>query len=432
MQAIWKKDVAAPAFKRLRGDIKTDVLIIGGGMAGILCAHKLQRAGIACVVAEAGRIGGGVTQNTTAKITAQHGAIYAKMLQRRGVELARLYYEAQANAIEDYRRLSRTVDYDFTDSSAYVYSLDNRRVLEAEAAALQQLGAAVSLEERVELPFAIAGAVRLEGQAQCHPLKLLYALAPSLTVFENTRVLELAAGGACTADGTIYAEKIIVATHFPFLNKHGAYFLKLYQHRSYVIALENAPPVQGMYVDEAAQGLSLRAYGNRLLVGGGGHRTGKPGGGWQELRAFAALYYPQAREVCHWATQDCKTLDDIPYIGRYAKHTPRLYVATGFNKWGMTSSMVAATLLTALVQGQATPLQAVFSPSRSMLYPQLAVNAATAVAGLLTPRAPRCPHLGCALHYNPQEHSWDCSCHGSRFAEDGRLLDNPATGDTVL
>ena len=125
-------------------------------------------------------------------------------------------------------------------------------------------------------------------------------------------------------------------------------------------------------------------------------------------------------------------LDGVPYIGPYAKHTPGLYVASGFNKWGMTSSMVAAMLLTDLILGRNNPWAAVFSPTRTVLRPQLAANVLESALGLLTPTVPRCPHMGCALRYNPQERSWDCPCHGSRFGEDGRLLDNPATDDKQM
>ena len=126
------------------------------------------------------------------------------------------------------------------------------------------------------------------------------------------------------------------------------------------------------------------------------------------------------------------TLDGIPYIGQYSKRTPDFYVATGFNKWGMTSSMVAAKLLTDMILGKKNDYVSVFSPSRSIIRPQLASNAGHAIINLLTPTAPRCPHVGCALKYNKQEHSWDCSCHGSRFDEDGKLLDNPATKDKKI
>ena len=186
--------------------------------------------------------------------------------------------------------------------------------------------------------------------------------------------------------------------------------------------------VRGMYLDAAENGISLRNYGPWLLLGGGGHRTGKPGGGWEELEAFARRYFPNSRETCRWAAQDCMTLDGVPYIGQYGRHTPGLYVATGFNKWGMTSSMTAAMVLSDLVQGKRNPYAAVFSPARTVLRPQLLANLAEATASLLTVSKPRCPHMGCALKWNPRERTWDCPCHGSRFTEDGELLDNPATG----
>ena len=271
--------------------------------------------------------------------------------------------------------------------------------------------------------------MRFPKQAQFHPLKFAAAIARGLRIYEHTKVLELDPGTAVTNHGTVTAGKIAVATHFPLLNKHGGFFLKLYQQRSYVLALENAPAAGGMYVDEGEKGLSFRDYGGCLLLGGGGHRTGKKGGGWRELEDFAREHYPQARIAARWAAQDCMTLDGAPYAGPYSRGTEGLYVATGFNKWGMTSSMAAAELLADLLQGKENPYAELFSPSRGVLRPQLAVNAWESAVGLLTPTAPRCPHMGCALKYNAQEHSWDCPCHGSRFGEDGRLIDNPAADD---
>ena len=167
--------------------------------------------------------------------------------------------------------------------------------------------------------------------------------------------MELCPDGAVTAHGVVSADKIIVATHFPFLNKHGSYFLKLYQHRSYVLALKNGPDIKGMYLDENEKGLSFRNAEGFLLVGGGSHRTGKKGDDWQELEALAQRCYPDAPIAYRWATQDCMSLDGIPYIGRYSAKTPNLYVATGFNKWGMTSAMAAASLLTDLVLDRDNP-----------------------------------------------------------------------------
>ena len=175
--------------------------------------------------------------------------------------------------------------------------------------------------------------------------------------------------------------------------------------------------------------MSFRNYGNFLLLGGGGHRTGKQGGNWEELEQFAKEHYPNAEVRCRWATQDCMSLDSVPYIGPYAPRTPDVLVTTGFNKWGMTGAMTAATLLCDRILGKENTDSGVFSPVRSVARPQLLVNMLETTCSLLTPTKPRCPHMGCALKWNPHEHSWDCPCHGSRFTEDGKLLNNPANGD---
>ncbi len=432
MKSVWSLEATPPEFKALKGDVKTDVLVIGGGIAGMLCAYMLKNVGVDCVVAEADRICQGVTQNTTAKLTYQHGLLYDKMINRFGLEYAQLYVKAQSEALEQYRIMCKSIDCNFEECSSYVYSRESKEKIEKEAEAFRKIGCLAEFTDKLPLPFSVKGAVRLDRQAQFNPLKFLYAIAKDMPVFENTKVQELTPDGAVTKYGKIKAEKIVVATHFPFINKHGGYFLKMYQHRSYVIALKNAPHIRDMYIDESKKGLSFRSYGDLLLLGGGSHRTGKRGGGWKELSDFAKENYPKAVEVCRWATQDCMTLDDIPYIGQYSKRTPNFYVATGFNKWGMTSAMVSAMLLADLVQNKKNEYAEVFSPSRSILRPQLAINTAEALMGIATPTVPRCPHMGCALKYNKQEHSWDCSCHGSRFTEEGNLINNPATGDKKL
>ena len=426
MRSIWEQTARLPQFDALTGGVQTDVLIIGGGMAGILCAYFLEQAGVDYLLLEADRICGGVTGNTTAKITSQHGLIYSRLAREFGLEAARLYLEANEAALARYRSLCREIDCDFQEQDAYVYSLGRRDKLENEVAVLEQLGVPARLVSDLPLPIPAAGAVRFSGQAQFHPLRFIAAIARGLRIHEHTKVLSLRDGEAVTSGGTVRAGKVVAATHFPLLNRHGSYFLKLCQHRSYVLALRGAPELEGMYVDEAEDGLSLRSYHGLLLLGGGGHRTGKKGGGWAELSAVAQRAYPNAREAARWAAQDCMSLDGVPYIGQYSARTPGLFVAAGFNKWGMTSSMAAAMLLADLVRGRENPYAALFSPSRSILRPQLAANALEAAANLLTPTVPRCPHMGCALKYNRQEHSWDCPCHGSRFAQDGRLLDNPA------
>lgn len=432
MISVWSDTSELPHFESLKKNIKTDVLVIGGGLAGVLCSYMLAENGIDYVLVEANKICGGITRNTTAKITSQHGLIYNKLIREFGVERAQMYFRANEAAIEKYRMLCKNINCDFENKDSFVYSMNNTKKIEEELTALDKIGFSAEFADKLPIPLATAGAVKFRNQAQFNPLKFISSIARNLNIYENTRIRQLTKHTAITDGYKITAKKIIVATHFPFINKHGSYFLKMYQHRSYVIALDGAAQINGMYVDESENGMSFRNYKNLLLIGGGGHRTGKQGGDWQELKSFAQIYYTGAEEKYRWATQDCMTLDRVPYIGQYSKNTPDFYVATGFNKWGMTSSMVSAMILADMVTGKKNPYAAVFSPSRTILRSQLAVNAFEAVTNIMTISQKRCPHLGCSLNWNPQEHSWDCPCHGSRFTEDGRLIDNPATGNLKI
>ncbi len=428
MNTLWRETAQLPEFPALSGDTKTDVLIIGGGIAGLLTAYCLHNKGVPYILVEKDRICGGVTGQTTAKITVQHGLIYDSILRGAGTEKAQMYLSANMSAFDRFAQLCRSIDCDYEIKDNYVYSAD-REALESEMNALYEIGYKADFAENLPIPVEAAGAVCFPNQAQFHPLKFLGAIAKNLNIFEHTKVREMVGTTAVTDKGRIKAEKVVVCTHFPFINKHGSYFLKLYQHRSYVLALENAADVRGMYVSDSKTGLSFRNYGGLLLLGGGGHRTGKQGGCWEELRRFAAKNYPASTEKYHWAAQDCMSLDSVPYVGHYSARTPDLYVASGFNKWGMTGSMLSAMLLADMLCGEKNGYEELFTPSRSIMKPQLLANGFEAVKNLLTPTARRCPHMGCALKWNPEEHSWDCACHGSRFSENGKVLDNPANGD---
>lgn len=426
MKSVWSDHSNMPQFPQLRKNINTEVLIVGGGMCGILCAYFLEQKGIDYVLVEGERIGQGITKNTTAKVTSQHGLIYDKLIKNAGIEKAKMYLQSNEEALAKYRELCQNIKCDFEQKDAYTYSLSDRKQLEDEVKAVNVLGLKAELVDKLPLPFETKGAIKVGNQAQFNPLLFLSEIAKGLKIYENTFIRDIKDHTAIADDVKITANKIIVATHFPLINKHGSYFLKMYQHRSYVIALENAPEVNGMYVDEAQKGMSFRNYEDLLLIGGGDHRTGKLGGNWQELREFAKKNYPKATEKYAWATQDCMSLDGIPYIGHYSKQTPHMYVATGFNKWGMTSSMVAAMILSDMVKGKDNEWRQVYSPHRSMLKSQLFMNGVEAVSNLLTPTMKRCPHMGCALKWNKIERTWDCPCHGSRFDNKGQLIDNPA------
>jgi glycine/D-amino acid oxidase-like deaminating enzyme len=423
MESIWNTTVDLPRFEKLNTNLKTDVLIIGGGLTGILLAKKLQTVGVQYALLEANSICSGVTLNTTAKITAQHALIYNKIYDEYGIEKAQQYYKANTQALNLYKEMCKSIDCDFEIKDAVVYSVNRSDRINAEMEALNKIKADFEYVKELELPFSVAGAIKFKHQAQFNPLKFIKEICKGLNIYENTKVLAFDGEGYLTENGRVTANKTVVATHFPIFNKFGLYPLKLYQNRSYVVALENAKDVNGMYIDENENGLSFRNYKNLLLLGGGSHRTGKQGGSFKELRVFKNHYYPYSKEVTRWATQDCISLDKIPYIGQYSKTSPQIFVATGYNKWGMTSSMLASELLCDLIMGNDNEYCELFSPSRKIFHPQLLTNIIESTVNLLNPVTPRCPHLGCALNWNSQEKSWDCPCHGSRFSEDGKLLE---------
>ncbi len=429
MLSVWKANSEFKSFPRLNEDIKTDVAIIGGGIAGILCAYMLKEKGVDCVVLEADRICNGVTQNTTAKITSQHGLIYDKLIKKFGLEKAQMYLKANENVLNTYRQMCKSIDCDFETKNNYVYSVNDSKKINDELHALVRIGYNPDFCTEIPVPINIAGAVIFQNQAQFNPVKFLSFMSKGLKIYENTKVCEIREKRAITENANVIADNFIVTTHFPFMNKFGGYFIKLYQEQSYVLALQGGTQIDGMYVDEAKKGMSFRNYKNYLLVGGGDHRTGKEGGNYRELKAFSAINYPEYPIKYQWATQDCMSLDGIPYVGRYSKKLPNVFVATGFNKWGMTSAMVSAELICDMILEKANEYEELFSPSRSIITTQLPINAFESVVGILTPSLKRCPHLGCALKWNSTEHTWDCLCHGSRFTETGKLIENPAIDD---
>ncbi|EOU1465112.1 FAD-dependent oxidoreductase [Clostridium perfringens] len=477
MKSVWSESCKFRKREALNKDIKTDVLVIGAGIAGILTAYMLKQKGRDVVLIDAAEIASGNTKNTTAKITSQHDLIYSKLIAEFGEEKARQYAKANELAIKKYKEIieDKRIECDFEEKPAYVYSLNEIDVLKEEVEAAKNLGIDAEFVDEANLPFKINGAVKFNNQAQFNPLKFLKGISNELIIYENTRALEIKENLVVTSGGNITANNIVVATHYPIMNAPGYYFMKMHQERSYVLALENTSEIDGMYIDLNKEGYSFRTYNNLLLLGGISHRTGEneEGGSYDELRKVAKRLYPKAKEKYYWSAQDCMTIDGIPYIGRYSSETSNIYVATGFNKWGMTSSMVSAMIISDMILEKENDFSEIFSPRRfdlSLSINNIANDLIETAKNFIAQKvyipsseiehiknghggiieyngekvgiyknkegkeffvSTKCTHLGCQLSWNADELTWDCPCHGSRFDYKGRLIGSPATKDLI-
>ena len=478
MKSIWDESCKFNKREELKGDIKTDILIIGAGIAGILIGYFLKQNGREVVLIDKSEIASGNTRNTTAKITSQHDLIYNTLIEEFGEEKAKQYAEANELAIKKYKEIikERKIDCDFEKVPAYIYSLNETDKIIKEVEAAKKLGIDAEFIEKIDLPLEIKGAIKFNNQAQFNPLKFLKDISKELVIYENTRAIKIEENLVSTDKGNIVANHIVIATHYPIMNAPGYYFMKMHQERSYVIALENANNnIEGMYIDYEKQGYSFRNYKGLLLLGGVSQRTGEneSGGSYDKLREVAKEIYPKAREKYHWSAQDCMTIDGIPYIGKYSENTPNIYVATGFNKWGMTSAMVSAMIISDLILGKENDFSDIFSPKRfdlSLSISNIAKDLATTTKNFIAQKiyipsseiehiknghagvveykgqkvgvykneegkefivSTKCPHLGCELHWNADELTWDCPCHGSRFNYKGKLIDSPSVKDII-
>ena len=275
--SIWKGN--SEQYNMLKSDISADVLVIGGGISGILAARLLTDSGLKCVIAESGRICGGVTRNTTAKITVQHGLICSQIAEKYGDDYARMYLNANRLAAEHFEKLAEKIDCEYEKKDSYIYSTNDEKPLYREADVISRIGGEAEFVGNIPLPFYNVGAVCMKNQAQFEPMMFLNEISKGLEIYENTGIIEVEKNTARTVDGKIKAKKIVFAAHFPFINRHGSYFLKMYQSRSYVLALENANSFDGIFMDENKNGFSFRNYKNLLLIGGGAHKTGSPASG---------------------------------------------------------------------------------------------------------------------------------------------------------
>lgn len=470
-------------FERLSGDENAEAVIVGGGLCGLLCAYELLEKGVgSIVVLEARKICGGTTSHTTAKITSQHDLIYHTLLSQAGTEFARGYAKANQDAVERFQQIveKEKIECDFHRCDAYVYATKAADVnrIEDEAVAAQTLSIDAECVYQCELPLDITAAVRFGGQARFHPLKFAYALARILKergvrIFEDSPAFSLEDNVLLTGKGRVYGKQILLCTHYPFLNLRGFYFAKIVQDRSYILALKGAPKLEGMYIGCGSDPLSFRyqedGESGLILLGGASHKTGHEPekDHYAVLEQQAAGLYPGSEVGYRWSAQDCMTNDSIPYIGNYRQFGRHVFLATGFNKWGMTGSMAAAHILCGLVTEGKSDTGFVFSPERRTLWMQagkFATELGDTVSnffqgytdvpkkslpelkngeggvvnykgaklgayrngeGVLHCVKPTCTHMGCPLSWNAEESTWDCPCHGSRFDADGKVMESP-------
>ncbi|WP_305066684.1 FAD-dependent oxidoreductase [Methanoculleus sp.] len=494
-ESYWIATSPETGFPPLDGDGRVDVTVIGGGIAGITTAFLLKKAGLTVALIDAGRIATGATGATgytTAKIASLHRLIYAELIDRLGEEKTRQYAEANQAGIE--MVASNVLEYDipcsFERKSAYTYaeSEEGRSLVAAEADAARGLGLPAAFTEDVPLPGRTYGAVVVENQAQFHPRSYLLLLAGHLPgegsyVFETTRALDIEeqAGGVAvkTDRGTLSSDYAVLATHYPIYDRSGAYFARMQPSRSYALGVRIEEPFpDGIFINAAGPVHSWRSQpagdGELVIVTGAAHGTGQAAdtrAHYRSLEEYARSVYPARSVDYHWSAQDYITADRVPYIGRLAAGHDRVFVATGFGKWGMAAGTAAGMILTDLIRGRTNPWAEVFDPSRFREQPEfpdrvrkqleaaggrIEVEAAwfdreikaippgegkvveldgqkVAIvrdgSGEVTTLDATCMHMGCTVAWNNAEKSWDCPCHGSRYDADGKVIGSPTVRD---
>jgi len=488
-QSYWMASTPKTEYPSLNEDIKVDVAIIGGGMTGISCAYLLTGEGLKVAVIEADGILQGTTGHTTAKITSQHGLIYNKIKKQMSGELAKQYADANEAAIRFIEHISKdkNIDCDFVPQSAYVFTQQDKYVqkINDEVKTASDLGIKASYTDSIPFNIPVKAAVRFDSQAQFHPRKYLLALAREVTnsggsIYEQSRATDIDEESSryiiTTRQGNkITAEKVIIASHYPFYNKPGLYFARIYSERSYAIAIKAREKYPGgMYITAEDPTRSLRYQntedGEIILVSGEHHKTGQGKDTikhYESLIDFSNNVFTVEDIPYRWSTQDCMTLDDVPYTGHFTSKTPDLYIATGYGKWGMTNSTASAMILKDLIVYGKSPWEDVYNPSRLTVRASAKnfvvenLNIAKELAEGKLSRVPdnvetkpgegkiieadgqktgayrdeqgtlhlsniTCTHMGCELNWNSAEKSWDCPCHGSRFSYEGEIIEGPA------
>ncbi len=487
-QSVWMATTEEPGFAALDGPIDVDVAVLGAGIAGLTTALLLKNGGLRVAVIEAARVSGATTGHTTAKVSAQHGLIYDTLGSKFGKDGARAYAEANLSAVGVVEAIVREhgIDCDWERRPAFAYTEQDSyvRQIEKEVDAAREAGLPASYTDETDLPWAVKAAVRFEDQAQFHPRRYCLGLARLVDgdgsrVFEHTRAHDVVDGSPCvvkTDRQDVRAAFVVLATHLPFLDQ-GAFFAKCHPEREYALGVLLEQPVpKGMYISVERPTRSVRQHpfdgGELLILSGESHKTGQDEDTerhYNALEQFARERFAVRSVDYRWSTQDHMPVDQLPYIGKLRRTSERLYVATGFQKWGMTNGTVAGVVISDQILGRENLWSDLFDPNRvkprasAKTFVKQNVNVArrfiqdritqrTSVSldelgpgegqvmsagrrqiavsrgadGTVHALSARCTHMGCIVRWNPAETSWDCPCHGSRFAQDGSVLEGPA------
>ena len=488
---LWADTVTIGKQPKQTGQVAVDVCIIGAGITGLTAADLLRRAGKTVAVIDLGRVGSGETSHTTAHLTEVFDLDYRDLISHFGIEGAQLAAQSMRRAIERIEENAAYYDIkcDFQRVAGYQFteSRDQIDEIEDESEAALKVGVPNELIYECPLPFNVQRAMRVEHQAQFNPLTYLEGLARRIPgdgsyIFEETRMLDVQEGEPCrvtTDRGTIIADEVFVAANVPSTNR---FFMhtKIAAYRTYAISVKVRDNFdsKNLYWDIADPYHYIRSYVhngvNHLIIGGEDHKTGQDvhtTAHFERLESWAKERF-QVEDVTHrWSGQIIEPVDGLPYIGRNPL-SDHVYVATGFSGTGLTMGTMAGMLVSDLVLGNQNPWVDLYDASRvkplasirtfiseNIDFPSYMISDRVAPAqakgtdrlredegaivrmggkkvaayrdpqGELHVLSPVCPHLGCYVHWNEAEKSWDCPCHGSRFAPTGKLLNGPAVSD---
>lgn len=412
--------------QKVTSDMEVDTLVIGGGLCGVLCAYYLKEAGKEVILVEADKLGNGITKNTTAVVSSLQDVMYQDRVKKIGFEKAKEYLDATTFAINEYQMLAEKFDFDYEEISNFMYNEKYNNKLKKEHALLNEMGFISFYNAANELPFKVKEILEFKHQAQINPLKLILELEREIEYFTNTKIIEIVDNVAFTGQYYIKAKNIIIATQFPFFKLKGLFGLKMYQKKSYVISFKTQKLMKDSYIGIKQGNYYFRKYNDEMIIGACDIKTGYQNEGFSAIENLINAEYEDAVITHKWTNQDNITLDDIPYIGKIDKG---LYVATGFNMWGMTSSILAAFIIKNLIINGHSKYEKLFDPKRKLYKKQLNKNIKNAIKHLLTFNQKRCTHLGCALRYNASEDTYECPCHGSKYDKNGKVLVGPALKD---